>query len=214
MFFSDIDMNEMLFRALAFIIGITVHEFAHAIVAHRLGDLTPKSQGRLTLNPIAHLELFGTLMILFAPIGWARPVQYNPSNFRGNKRVGSILTTLAGPVANLIVAILFAGLFLAMENHAWITDSAWHSFFFQFMTVTFSLNLYLFLFNLVPIPPLDGYWILRDILPRKIAYDLTPLEKYGSFLLLLFVLLGLFNYVLTPVFRVLAKFILAMFGWV
>ncbi|PWK14444.1 site-2 protease family protein [Tumebacillus permanentifrigoris] len=214
MFFSGLDMNEILFRALAFLIGITVHEFAHGFVAYRLGDPTPKAQGRLTLNPIAHMELIGTLMILFAPIGWAKPVQFNPQNFKGNKRLGTILTTMAGPVANLIIAIVFACLLMAMERHNWITDTAWHSFFLQFMSVTFSLNLYLFLFNLIPIPPLDGYWILRDLLPRKVAYDLTPFEKYGSFILLLFIFLGLFDTVLSPIFHVLATLIIGLFGWV
>lgn len=214
MLLSGLNMNDILFRALAFMIAITVHEFAHGFVAYRLGDPTPKMQGRLTLNPIAHMDLLGTLMILFAPIGWAKPTQFIPQNFRGNQRWGTILTTLAGPFANLIVAIVFTGLLLGLDRHNWITDPAWYSFFVNFFNMTFMLNLYLFIFNLLPIPPLDGYWILRGLLPRKVTYDLTPLEKYGSFILLLFIFIGLFNYVLTPIFLALASVIFDMFAWI
>ncbi|KEO84360.1 site-2 protease family protein [Tumebacillus flagellatus] len=214
MFFGGFDVNEFLFRALAFLIAITLHEYAHAIVAYKLGDPTPKAQGRLTLNPIAHFELIGTLMLLFAPIGWARPVQFNPYNFRGNKRVGTILTTLAGPVANLIVSIVFLALYLGMFRHNWVTDDAWLSFFHNFFLTTFSLNLYLFVFNLIPIPPLDGYWILRDLLPRKVAYDLTPFEKYGSFILLLLILTPFFGYVVSPIVGAIANGIGSLLYWI
>ncbi|MBL0387628.1 site-2 protease family protein [Tumebacillus sp. ITR2] len=214
MFLSGMDFNSFLFRALAFLIAITFHEYAHAIVAYRLGDRTPKEQGRLTLNPIAHFELIGTLMLLFAPIGWARPVQFNPNNFKGNKRVGTILTTLAGPMANLIVAFVFAALYTGMIRHNWVTDPAWTSFFDNFFFTTFSLNLYLCVFNLIPIPPLDGYWILRDLLPRKVAYDLTPFEKYGSFILLLLILTPFFGFVVTPIVSSLAQGIAGLLTWI
>lgn len=197
MLFSGLSMDDLLFRVIAFLIAITVHEFAHAFVAYRLGDPTPKRDGRITLNPMAHLDVLGTIMILFAPFGWARPVVFNPYNFKGNKRLGKILTTLAGPLSNLLVAILFAFLYMLFVN-AGVQDQAWNSFAMQLVNAVVFLNVILFLFNLLPIPPLDGYWILRDLLPLRAAHKLTPMEKYGPFILLLAIIFGFTWTVLEP----------------
>jgi len=196
----DLDPNDLLFKGIAFLIAITVHELGHALVAYRLGDPTPKVQGRLTLNPIAHMDVLGTLMILFTPIGWAKPVQFNPLNFRGNKRVGKILTTVAGPLMNLITAILFAVLIAFLFKQQLVTDSAWTSFFQNLMIHVVSLNVILFLFNLLPIPPLDGYWILKDVLPRKTGLQLGKYEMYGPFVLLLVVVFGFVWTILGPLY--------------
>lgn len=209
--FSGIDFNGILFRAIAFLIAITVHELGHAFVAYSFGDPTPKREGRITLNPIAHIDWLGALMILFGPIGWAKPVSFNPYNFKGNKRVAMILVTLAGPVANLVVAIIATFLF-ALYLHVGGADPAWNSFAIQLFNAVFQLNLILFLFNLIPIPPLDGYWIVRGFLPNKAARQLYPLERYGPFLLLLFVFLNWSSYVVTPVFLKVADLLITMAG--
>jgi Zn-dependent protease len=187
--FGSFMAEDFLFRAIAFLVAITVHEFAHAFVAYRLGDPTPKMMGRITLNPIAHMDILGTLMILFGPIGWAKPVTFNAFNFKGNRRVGKILTTLAGPLANLITAILF-GFLLVLLFSLGLTDEAWRKFFVYLVNATVMLNVILFLFNLLPIPPLDGYWIVKDLLPKRLAYKLNSYELYGPFLLLLLVVFG------------------------
>ncbi|HEU4963798.1 MAG TPA: site-2 protease family protein [Bacilli bacterium] len=197
MLFSGLDMNDLLFRAIAFLIAITVHEFAHGFVAYKFGDPTPQKDGRLTLNPMAHLDVLGTIMILFAPFGWARPVRFNPNNFRGNKRVGKILTTLAGPVSNLLVAIFFAILF-SLYIKTGVTDEAWNSFAVRLVNEVVWLNVILFIFNLLPIPPLDGYWIVRDLLPLNTAYRLSAIERFGPFILLLAIVLGVTSFVLLP----------------
>ena len=197
--FGGITSNDFLFRAIAFLIAITVHEFSHAFVAYRLGDPTPKMQGRITFNPIAHMDILGTLMILFGPFGWAKPVQFNPYNFRGNKRAGKILTTFAGPLSNFVTAVVFAFLYVYVVQQ-FVTDSAWYSFFKQLMNMVISMNVLFFLFNLVPLPPLDGYWIVRDLLPRSLANRLDPVEKYGPFVLLLVVVFGWISMIIMPLY--------------
>ena len=195
--FGGITADDFLFRAIAFLIAITVHEFSHAYVAYRLGDPTPKVQGRITFNPIAHMDILGTLMILFGPIGWAKPVQFNPYNFRGNKRVGKIMTTLAGPLSNLVTAVVFAFLYVLILDPL-VTDSVWSSFFVELVNAVIWLNVLFFIFNLVPLPPLDGYWIVSDLLPRSVARKLDPFEKYGPFVLLLAVVFGWISVLITP----------------
>ncbi|MFD2168843.1 site-2 protease family protein [Tumebacillus lipolyticus] len=209
MLFSGLDLDDLLFRVIAFLIAITVHELGHAFVAYRLGDPTPKREGRLTLNPIAHMDLLGTLMILFGPFGWAKPVSFNPYNFRGNKRVGKILTTVAGPLANFLVAIVFCFLlvfFFRLE----LQDAVWNNFVLRVVEAVVSLNLILGLFNLLPIPPLDGYWIVRDLLPANVAPKLHAFEKYGPFVLLLVVFFGITSYLILPIYYALGDLLLGM----
>ncbi|ARU63150.1 hypothetical protein CBW65_20815 [Tumebacillus avium] len=209
MLLSGFDMDDLLFRVIAFLIAITVHELGHAFVAYRLGDPTPKREGRITLNPVAHMDLLGTLMILFGPFGWAKPVSFNPYNFRGNKRVGKILTTVAGPLANFITAIIFCFLLVFFFNLG-IEDEVWTGFVIRLVEAVVSLNLILGLFNLVPIPPLDGYWIVRDLLPQRLALKLHPVEKYGPFVLLLAVVFGFTSVVILPIYYRLGDLLLGM----
>jgi Zn-dependent protease len=209
--FGGITSDDFLFRAIAFLIAITVHEFSHAFVAYRLGDPTPKMQGRITFNPIAHMDILGTLMILFGPIGWAKPVQFNPYNFKGNKRVGKILTTLAGPLSNLVTAVVFTFLFVLVLDPL-VTDGAWSNFFVELVNAVVWLNVLFFIFNLVPLPPLDGYWIVRDLLPRSLANKLDPFEKYGPFVLLLVVVFGWINVVITPPYLAIMDFLRTITG--
>lgn len=209
--FGGITSDDFLFRAIAFLIAITVHEFSHAFVAYRLGDPTPKMQGRITFNPIAHMDILGTLMILFGPIGWAKPVQFNPYNFKGNKRVGKILTTLAGPLSNFVTAVVFAFLFVLVLQ-PFVTDSAWSSFWMELVNAVIWLNVLFFIFNLVPLPPLDGYWIVRDLLPRSLANKLDPYEKYGPFVLLLVVVFGWISIVINPPYVAIMTFLRQITG--
>ncbi|MBU1044217.1 MAG: site-2 protease family protein [Candidatus Omnitrophica bacterium] len=168
----------------AFFIALTVHEYAHGFVAHKLGDNTAKHMGRLTLNPLAHIDLFGTillpltLIIYNAPIviGWAKPVPVNFYNLRNPKK-GIIWVGLAGPAANFICGFF---VFLIM-NSGWVTNQV----FDQFLRSLFLINLILGCFNLIPIAPLDGSRIIMGLLPDKLV---GPYTKFSSWLGILIML--------------------------
>lgn len=151
---------------IALVLGITLHEFAHAWVAYRLGDLTPVRDGRVTLNPLAHLDPFGTVLILLLGFGYGRAVLVNPYNFRMDRRWGMALVAIAGPVTNIIIAIVF-GLSLRVLDQ--FPSSGWVSVSVIFETIVY-LNLILAVFNMIPFPPLDGSKILLALLPGDMAY--------------------------------------------
>lgn len=169
------------------ILAFAYHEFAHAIVADRLGDDTPRSYGRISLNPIVHLDLFGIIMLLLTGFGWAStPV--NPYNFRGNRRVSHALVAVAGPIANLIMAAIFAfplrfQLVNTFQEGIFLPSAG------QFCTIGMAINLLLFAFNLIPIPPLDGFTILIGLVPAEMAYRLEPIRQYGQIILLVTIFL-------------------------
>ncbi|HUZ17617.1 MAG TPA: site-2 protease family protein, partial [Spirochaetia bacterium] len=141
----------------AVLVGFTFHEFAHAFTAVKLGDRTPIEQGRYTLNPIAHISIFGFLLILLVGFGWAKPVQFNRSNFKHPRR-DEVLVALAGPLTNLLLAIFFVlVLKLAVTLFPSITTDAANGYLIERFLVSFVwINLVLFIFNLLPVPPLDG----------------------------------------------------------
>lgn len=180
----------------ALMIGFAFHEFAHAWVADRLGDPTPRSQGRLTLNPLVHLDLFGTLMALLYRFGWARPVMTNPSYFKGNKLRGRMFVALAGPVMNLVTAFVAMVLWLLIIQ--WMQGNTWTptvSLIFQSIVL---MNLGLGVFNLLPIPPLDGFAVLGGLLPGRLAHRLFALEPYGMIILALVLFTDVLSRILSP----------------
>ncbi|MFO0704496.1 MAG: site-2 protease family protein [Candidatus Andersenbacteria bacterium] len=173
--------NPLVFFAgiIALVIGITVHEFSHALAATWQGDPTPGQQGRLSLNPLRHLDPLGTLFLIIAGFGWGKPVQFN-SRYLKNPRLGSVLVGLAGPAANLLLVILF-GLILRILINADIFSE--DSGIFVFLSSLVLMNIVLLVFNLIPIPPLDGSKVLLALLPRS-AHNLAHwLERFGPFLL-------------------------------
>lgn len=205
---------------IAFVITATLafayHEFAHAIVADRLGDYTPRSYGRITLNPFVHLDMFGMIMLILAGFGWATtPV--NPNNLRGNPRTSFALVAVAGPIANLLMAILWA-LPIRLAGLEPVLAPRGASFalptLFQLCYIGVQINLLLFAFNLMPIPPLDGFTILMGILPPEMAYQLTPLRQYGTLILLavIFILprlgIDVLGWFLSPVMNTIRPFLL------
>ncbi|MGA9227957.1 MAG: site-2 protease family protein [Mesobacillus sp.] len=179
-------------------IAFTVHEFAHAWVAYKFGDSTAQKQGRLTLNPIQHLDPLGTILIFIAGFGWARPVPVNRFMFK-NPRLAGVLVSVAGPISNLLLVILAFAIwyiYSALGLAAGVPQ-----FFLDFLNIFIGLNAMLFVFNLLPFPPLDGYRIIEDLAPANIRAKLTQYEAYGSVIFLILVITPLDQYTIQPIFH-------------
>ncbi len=187
---------------LALVAGITFHEFSHAFTAYQLGDMTPVRQGRVSLNPAAHLDPVGMLIFVLAGFGWGRPVAFNPYGLRTNPRIGSALVALAGPVSNILLGTAF-GLLLRILLLADPTFGS--STLTRFIALTLAsfidFNFLLAIFNLVPLPPLDGSKILPGILPPDMAYSLLRFyDQIGPYsLLILFALLWFAGSIVGPI---------------
>ncbi|SHI16779.1 site-2 protease family protein [Desulfosporosinus lacus] len=192
----DFNLVTIIANIPALMIGFAFHEFAHAWVADRLGDPTPRSQGRLTLNPFVHLDLFGTLMALLYRFGWAKPVMTNPHYYRGDKRRGQIMVSLAGSVMNLIVA--FVVMLLWFVTMLWIQGSEWYDIIYLVFESIVYMNLGLGVFNLLPIPPLDGFGVLSGLLPERFAPQLNMVEQYGMIILIVLLFTDILGKVLSP----------------
>ncbi|MFQ6016235.1 MAG: site-2 protease family protein [Anaerolineae bacterium] len=183
-------LAQLLATAMALLIAISVHEFSHALMADELGDSTPRSYGRLTLNPLAHLDPVGTLMMLFAGFGWGKPVPVNPYYLRNGPKAGMAMVSFAGPLSNLIVAALFAvpvrsGLITFSLSGGGVLPSL-----SQIIGSIIFFNVILAVFNLLPISPLDGFKVAIGLLPSRYAFSMAQLEPYGPMILILLILLG------------------------
>lgn len=171
--------------AINLVIAITVHEFAHAITADRLGDPTPRLQGRISLNPLRHLDLYGSLFLLIAGFGWGKPVEFDPFNLREPRRDAAIIS-LAGPLSNILLASL-VGLTTWILVHVTTMPTLLMSACYLLIYT----NVGLAIFNLIPIHPLDGFKIVGGMLPKEKAHEWYQLERYGIiFLILLIMPLG------------------------
>ncbi|MEO8399783.1 MAG: site-2 protease family protein, partial [Ignavibacteriaceae bacterium] len=191
-----------------FFISITIHEFAHAYIASKLGDNTAKKLGRLTLNPFKHADLIGTVIMPIASftsgialIGWAKPVPIDRSNFKNHLRDDAVVS-FAGPLSNFILSLIFflayiVTLNLSFSGQQYVENIFWYGVFF---------NIFLFLFNLLPFPPLDGSHILYDIFPNNFTAKILNLGFYGTIILLLFIYSPLWGF-----FTDLINFVLGLF---
>jgi Zn-dependent protease len=186
---------------------LACHEFAHGYAAYKMGDFTAKQAGRLTLNPIKHVDLIGTIILpailifTHSPVifGWAKPVPVNPYNFK-NPRQGMFLTSLAGPAANFCLAVIFAALFKLVPLP---TDSLVQ----QLMLNGVAISLILGIFNLIPIPPLDGANILASVLPPEQARNFMRIERFGFIIIMGLLFFGLFDKVIIPILKILLRFL-------
>ncbi|MBR5152700.1 MAG: site-2 protease family protein [Clostridia bacterium] len=180
------------------LLSLTVHELFHGLAAYWMGDKTAKSSGRLTLNPLYHLEPMGALCLLLFGFGWARPVPVNPWNFK-HKKAGMVLTSLAGPLSNFVLAFLAQLAICVLLNLKFSHEGFLFSLAVVCMIICqylVAINLGLGLFNLIPIPPLDGSKILNAVLPARIYFKIMEWERYGFILLILLINLPFFNQLL------------------
>jgi Zn-dependent protease len=178
-----LDLAEILKIAPAAIIGLTVHEFSHAYIAYKLGDNTAKDEGRLTLNPLKHIDWLGFFLIVIAGFGWAKPVSFNPNNLK-NKHHDEILISIAGPISNFIIAVLFFVIARLLYFVDYFNATTFGLEIIQLIVVWGVINFSLFVFNLIPIPPLDGSHLyltyLKDINPKL----MMNMYKWGTLVLL------------------------------
>ena len=205
----DLDLatavNRILISAIPLLLGIICHEVAHGYVAYRCGDPTAKVMGRLTLNPIVHIDPMGiaafvlTALLFPFALGWAKPVPVDTRNLR-NPRRDMALVAAAGPVTNFILAVLFMSCFIAviLLFQQEYSGSTVYAFFYNMLQAGVLINLVLAFFNLLPIPPMDGSRLLSMALPYEAARAYNELERYGMIIVLIFVASGLFRIVIFP----------------
>ena len=195
--------------AVPILLAVTIHEYAHGWVADRLGDPTARLAGRLTFNPFKHLDLFGTIIfVLTRMIGWAKPVPVNPFNLKNPKK-GMMLVSLAGFTANIILAVVSGILFRSMYPFGipYLPFEVNYPLN-QMILESVRINLGLALFNIIPIPPLDGSKVLAGLLPPNLYVQFSKIEPYGFLILIFLIVTGAVNVVIAPLFYYALKIIL------
>jgi len=200
-------LPQLLLGIPAILIALTFHEYAHGKMAFILGDPTARNQGRLTLNPLAHLDILGTLLLIVAGFGWAKPVQINPFYFQMDRRKGMMLVGLAGPVMNLVLAYLAAVLLQIFFRY-----HIGGSLATTFLNLLVGYNVVLGIFNLIPVPPLDGSRVLAGLLPPKGAAVVYQLENYGTIILLLLIATGIIGRIIGPIINLVLDLIIRVSG--
>ena len=195
-----------------FLLALTIHEFAHGWVANRLGDPTARLQGRLTLNPMAHLDIIGTIAIVLIGFGWAKPVPVDARYFRQPRR-DTVLVAVAGPLSNLILAVSISLLLQVMPWAAlgpewlWLTKPL-----YVMLNWSVVINVLLAVFNLLPIPPLDGSRVVAGLLPLRQAISYSRIEPYGFIVIFLLFYTGIIQPVFSPIVGVLTHAIFSLWG--
>lgn len=187
----------LIIRFAFFAISISVHECAHAYAAYRLGDSTAKDQGRITLNPLKHLDPLGTLMIFLISFGWAKPTPVNAMYFKDRKK-GVMITSLAGPMSNLLFAIVLAFPYVYFRSNLYTTVNI---YLYNIFAIGLSLNIALAIFNMLPIPPLDGSKILSGILPSRQYYKMLEYENYIVIAFVILMFTGILGRILWPLIQ-------------
>lgn len=176
------DLQLLVYLAIGLVVAISVHEAAHAAAAYKLGDPTAKNQGRLTLNPLKHLDPIGTLMVFIARFGWGKPVPVNPYNFKNPVR-DSALTSLAGPASNFLTALILSVPLKYIAMPLWLSDLMW---------ITFDINIVLGIFNFLPFPPLDGSKMFAVFIPKKFQKKYFETLKASEVGFLIFLVADIF----------------------
>lgn len=200
----DFSLTRLIYVVPAIIIALTFHEYAHARVSYAFGDPTAKNAGRLTLNPLKHLDPIGFLLLIFLGFGWAKPVPINPYYYKGHRGHKMILVSAAGPLMNLLEAVIGVALLtlvyhLAINHREWFTSDLRYNLYtygFNFLQYFASINIVLMVFNLIPIPPLDGSKLITGLLPPSKMNVVLAFERYGFIILAALMLLGWLNTVI------------------
>lgn len=219
------DIMQYVYIIIVILISLSFHEFSHAFVSYRLGDPTARDQGRLTLNPIRHLDPLGTIMMIASMIGgtgigWAKPVPINPTYYK-NRKAGTMLVSIAGPISNLLLSFIFIFPLLYISSKydiKTLSQSDPNTLIFNISQMFMFTNISLAVFNLLPIPPLDGSKILSGILPTKQYYQFMQYENYigVAFILLIFifprVLSGVFRFITIPISNVMVEIAYKIFS--
>lgn len=187
------DIKDMLFSAAAIITAMVFHEFAHAYVSHKLGDPTPKESGRLNIDPFVHMDFLGALSLLLFGFGWAKPVQVNPNHYK-NPKMGTALVAIAGPAINLIICFICFVLSALTARYSGLFSTSFLTFINQFLFKCGFINLSLCVFNLIPLPPLDGFKFFSAWLPEKLYFKTLEYERYAVTLLLILIIFGVTDY--------------------
>jgi Zn-dependent protease len=207
----------------ALVVGITFHEFSHAFIAERLGDNTARSMGRISLNPVRHLDPFGTIFLFIAGFGWGKPVPVNPYRLRNGPQAGRAMVAGAGPLSNVLLAFL-ASLPIQFDLVAWRSPFlipsrlvGWgvEDYVGLYLSSVIIFNVILAIFNLLPVSPLDGFSVALGILPRDLAYSFSRLEAYGPGILMLIIVLpfltggqvSLLAEIISPVINAITEFL-------
>ena len=192
----------------AIIIGLTFHEFAHAVVAYKLGDQTPMIQGRVTLNPLAHIDWMGLAALFFVGFGWGQPVQIDPYQFRHRRR-DELLVSLAGVVMNLLLAIVFtfvAKLVLTLVGWDWLSQGFGNGIWMMILYIV-QINLVLMIFNLIPVPPLDGFNIIAQIFNFGQKEIYWRIYQYGNWILVALIVFGVTGMIISPCVNAIYSFL-------
>ena len=190
-------MQDLFYSIPAVLIAIITHEWAHGFISYVLGDPNPKHDGRLSLNPLKHLDLVGTICLLVFHFGWAKPVQVNP-NYYKNQKLGMVLTALAGPVMNFLIAIIAVAIVLFLVTTTTSTTGITY-YLLNVFKYTAIISIGLGVFNLIPIPPLDGSKVLFSFLPESVYFSYMKYERYGMLILFALLAFGFFSNFLVSV---------------
>lgn len=207
MSYSTFDLLALLLTLPAVIVAITFHEFAHAYAADKLGDDTPRMQGRLTLNPMSHIDPVGFMLLMFAGFGWGKPVQINPRNFNRNVRMdkGEAIVSLAGPLMNFIIAIVSAiilGAVYMFTPASFLISTAGNIIYILLQELVI-INIGLGVFNLIPLPPLDGSKIFINFLPYNMRRWIVEHEQIFYYIFLAIWITGLAGVIISPIINLL-----------
>ncbi len=214
-YFSDVNnLLGLLLSIPGILLAITFHEFAHAFAADKLGDDTPRSQGRLTLNPLAHLDPIGTLMLLFARVGWGKPVEVNPRNYdrRFSMDKADAIVSIAGPLMNFFLAIVLTMIYCLIYKVSGIAflHSQIGTIIMLMLNIAISINVGLGVFNLIPLPPLDGSKVIKPFLPFNAREWFEGNEKIFEMIFVVLWIIGILGRIITPVISTLTGGILKL----
>lgn len=193
------------------LLGFVLHEFAHALMSDKLGDPTPRSQGRITLDPRAHIDWLGFIMIVLVGFGWAKPVMTSPRYYKKPRR-DDILVSVAGPFMNLLLAIAFVFLIKIMDvTNAFSSNIELQSNLVQLLNWSAYINVVLFVLNLLPIPMFDGYHVIKNLFNTWKYRFFTILEQYGMIIFILLAVSNVLDLILTPLVRTVFNFVIQIF---